>query len=65
VLVALMRFENAVHYFGGDEKEKVAAAKLLFPSKSCSQCGAKKKKLLTCGACNRAHYCDGKCQATN
>ena len=65
VLVAHMRFKNAVHSGEGDEKEKVAAAKLQFPSNGCDQCGAKKKKLLTCGACKRAHYCDSKCQTSN
>ena len=65
VLVAHMRFKNAVHEGEGDEKEKVAAAKLLFPSKACRQCEAIKKKLLLCSACKRAHYCDGTCQASN
>ena len=66
VLVAHMRFKNAVHEGEGDEKEKVAAAKLIYKSKSCLQCGAaKQKKLLTCGACKQAHYCDGTCQANN
>ena len=65
VLVAHMRFKNAVHCGEGDKKEKVAAAKLLYPSKGCDQCGAKKKKLQVCSACKRALYCDGTCQAAN
>ena len=60
-----MRFKKAVHEGEGDEKEKVAAAKLLYKSKVCLHCGAEKRKLLTCGAYKRAHYCDGTCQANN
>jgi len=63
VLVAHMRFKKAVHE--GEEKEKVAAAKLLYKSKVCLHCGAEKKRLLACRACKRAHYCDGICQANN
>ena len=65
VLVANMRFTNAVHAHDGTEEEKVATAKLLFPSKVCLHCGAKKKKLLVCGGCNKVHYCDSTCQASN
>jgi len=63
ILVAHMRFKNAVHCAEGDEKEKVAAAKMLFKSKSCFQCGAaKKNKLLRCGSCKRVYFCNKQCQ---
>jgi len=69
VLVAHMRFKNAVHEGEGDEKEKVAAAKqLIHPTtqkkriQNCSQCGKSKMKLLSYSKCKSAHYCNEKCQ---
>jgi len=67
VLVALMRFKDAVHAYNGDEKEKVAAAKLLHPRppvkvSSCFTCKAVPTKLSTCAACKTARFCNKKCQ---
>jgi len=64
VLLAHMRFNNAIHAHVGSEEEKVAAAKLLFSNSSptCDSCGAEPQKLLSCGACNLAHYCNKQCQ---
>jgi len=71
-----MRFKNAVHEHDGTEKEKVAAAKLLFSQPSpathniilsipkCFHCKAEGQynQLLTCGVCTRTYFCNKQCQ---
>jgi len=64
VLVALMRFKNAVHAHGGTEEEKVAAAKKhhpcppSMPHPSCFTCKAKRRP-------TRAHRATGRGSATS
>ena len=68
VLVALMRFKNAVHLATGEEKEKVATAKLLYPSKVCLQCRAENMKLLRHEKTRkhkRKRNCDAGCLASD
>jgi len=70
VLLALMRFKNAVHAHDGTEEEKVAAAKLLhprppsMPHPTCFTCKAKRRptRMLKSCACNRVHFYNKQCQ---
>ena len=70
VLVALIRFKNAVHAHDGTEEEKVAAAKLhhprppSMPHPSCFTCKAKRRptRILRLCACNRTWLCNKQCQ---
>jgi len=71
VLVALMRFKNAVHAHDGDEKEKVTAAKLhhprppSMPIPTCFTCKAKRRPTRTlrlCAGCNKMYFCNKQCQ---
>jgi len=71
VLVALIRFKNAVHTHDGTEEEKVAAAKKLhprppsMPHPSCFTCKAKRRPtrmLRLCAGCNKTWFCNKKCQ---
>jgi len=70
VLLALMRFKNAVHVHDGTEEEKVAAAKKhhprppSMPHPSCFTCKAKRRptRTLRLSACNKTWFCNKKCQ---
>ena len=71
VLVALMRFKNAVHAHDGTEEEKVTAAKqhhLRPPSMLHPTCFTYKAKqrptrmLRLCAGCNKTYFCNRKCQ---
>jgi len=68
VLLAHMRFENAVHAHDGTEEEKVAAAIEDLTTKTttvpvCFSCKASPNNLLTCSGCKNRHFCDKACQA--
>jgi len=70
VLLAHMRFKNAVHAGDGTEKEKVAAAQLHYPRPpfmphpTCFTCKTKRRptrRLKQC-ACNKVYFCNKHCQ---
>jgi len=65
-----MRFKNAVHAHDGDEKEKVAAAKLhhprppSMPIPTCFTCKARRRPtraLRLCAGCNKTFFCNQQC----
>jgi len=56
VLVANIRFNNAVNAHDGTEEEKIAAAKTTCLHPICSTCGARQVKLKRCSACNLAFF---------
>jgi len=71
VLIALMRFKNAVNAHDGDEEEKVAAAKKLHPRPpsmpipTCFTCKAKRRPtriLMSCACNTRTYFCNKQCQ---
>jgi len=71
VLVALMRFKNAVHAHDGTEEEKVAAAKKhhprppSMPIPSCFACKAKRgpmRRVFNCACNTRTYFCNKQCQ---
>ena len=71
VLLALMRFKNAIHAHDGTEEEKVAAAKKhhlrppSMPHPSCFTCKAKRRPtrmLRLCAGCNKSYFCNKQCQ---
>jgi len=71
VLLALMRFKNAVHTHDGTEEEKVTAAKKhhprppSMPHLSCFTCKAKRRPtrmLRLCAGCNNTWFCHRQCQ---
>jgi len=70
VLLALMRFKNAVHAHDGTEEKKVAAAQkhhprpASMPHPTCFTCKAKRRptRTLRLCACNRTWFCNKQCQ---
>ena len=71
VLLALMRFKNAVHTHDGTEEEKVAAAQqrhprpASMPHPTCFTCEAKRRPtrmLRLCAGCNKTWFCNRLCQ---
>jgi len=71
VLIALMRFKNAVHAHDGTEEEKVAAAKKhhprppSMPHPTCFTCKVKRRPtrmLRLCAGCNKTWFCHRQCQ---
>jgi len=71
VLLALMRFKNAVNVSSGTEEEKVAAAKQWhprppsMPHPTCVTCKAKRRPtrmLGLCAGCNKTWFCNRQCQ---
>ena len=71
VLLAQIRFKNAVHAHDGDEKKKVAAAQqhhprpASMPVPTCFTCKAKRRptrKLSLCAGCNKTYFCNKQCQ---
>jgi len=72
VLVALMRFKNAVHTHDGTEEEKIAAAQLhhprppSMPISSCFACKAKRRptrRLHSCVCNTQTYFCNNKMPA--
>jgi len=63
VLVANLRFHKTVNAHDGTEKEKVAAAKLMYANvRACSACGATPENILTCSGCSCTNFCNKQCQ---